>query len=85
MISARTALLQRLVGVLLALAACWPVWRGVAVLAERDYLGCALTLVMAWLLARSGVELIDSADVADAQRQGIAAAATAAAGAVEAG
>ena len=60
----RTAQLQRSLGLLVALAACWPVWRGVAALAERDYLGCTLTLVMAWLLARSGVELIESADAA---------------------
>ncbi len=45
-------------GFVLITCSCWPVWHGLATLADRDYLATALTLGLAWVLARTGVELV---------------------------
>lgn len=43
--------------VCLAVASLWPLWRGLASIDAGDYLGAVLALAMAWLLARTAVEL----------------------------
>lgn len=50
--------LRKFAGVMLAVASCWPVWLGLGRLSERDYLATMLALALAWLLARTGLELL---------------------------
>lgn len=50
---------------LLAAASCWPVWEGLRALSERDYVATALALSLAWLLARTGLELMPLATSGD--------------------
>lgn len=54
-------------GLVLALASCWPVSLGLAALSERDYLATGLALGLAWVLARTGVELVSLHDQGRAQ------------------
>ena len=53
-----------IIGAVLVLASCWPVYLGLAALAERDYLATGLALGLAWVLARTGVELLAQHDKA---------------------
>lgn len=43
--------------VLTAALSLVPLWRGLASIDDGDYLGAVLALAMAWLLARTAVEL----------------------------
>ena len=60
---------RSLLGMALAAASCWPIWLGLAALAERDYLACGLGLALAWLMARTGLELLRLQDGGAAQPQ----------------
>lgn len=46
-------------GVVLALAALWPLSRALDAIALHDYLGGVLLLGLTWVLARTGVELAE--------------------------
>jgi len=48
----------RVLGVVLAMVSCWPVYVGLGAISERDYLAGGLALGLAWVLARTGVELV---------------------------
>ena len=48
----------RVLGSLCALASCWPVYAGLGAISEKDYLAGLLALGLAWILARTGVELV---------------------------
>lgn len=53
---------EQIAGVGLAIGACVPVWRALSALSEGDYLAAGLGVVLAWILARTGVELLAIAD-----------------------
>ncbi len=48
----------RVAGVMCALLSCLPAWRGLAAIAQADYLGALIALGLTWILGRSGVELV---------------------------
>jgi hypothetical protein len=47
-----------ILGFILGAASLWPVANGLAAIDTGDYLGALLALTLAWLLARTAVELI---------------------------
>lgn len=57
---------RTIIGMALAVGSCWPVYKGLAQLAEKDYLAAFLALALAWLVARTGLELVMMADASDA-------------------
>ena len=54
----------RVAGAVCALSSCVPAWHGLAAIAATDYLGAALALGLAWILGRTGVELVAHAGTA---------------------
>ncbi len=52
---------QRVAGVALALGSCWPVWQALVAVRAGDHLGALIGLLLAWVLARAGLELTSSA------------------------
>ena len=53
---------RHLPGTLCALASCWPVWQAMGALSRSDHLAALIGLGLAWILARTGVELTMLAD-----------------------
>jgi hypothetical protein len=52
----------RVAGALCAVLSFVPIWYGLAAIARSDYFGALLALILAWVLARTGVELAAMGD-----------------------
>jgi len=58
----------RATGVTCALLSFAPIWYGLAAIARADYFGALLALTLAWVAARTGVELAAMGEGESGQR-----------------